>query len=320
MKQTLIAAVKKITPRIVKDRMKEVLPYVPWQAENKAMRQRFDPFDTEYALNTQKRDLSLIVSFTTIPSRIDKAIYVADSMLSQTVRPDKVLLYLAEDEFPDKNLPGEYANLMRRGLEINYVENLKPHKKYYFTLRDYPDAILITVDDDIIYPLNLIEALYDSYKKFPDAISALRAHRMRGDKESGLLPYMSWELGIQEARKPGFDLFPTGVGSVLYPPCSLSPEVMDKETLIDLCLCADDVWLKAMSLLNDTPVVLADSGWIFPTIFDTQEIALQYENTSGGKNDEYINQVFSHYHLLTPEFLSKVFPPAVSGSGKCLEK
>jgi len=310
MKHSLNAAVKKVILRTIKSGMKRVYPGVPWREENRAMQRRFDPDKVEYALNTSKRDTPLVVSFTTIPSRIDKAIYVADSMLSQTTKPDKVLLYLAEDEFPDRNLPAEYQNLIKRGLEIDYVENLKPHKKYYFALRDYLDAAIITVDDDIIYPLDLVETLCDSYKRFPEVVSAMRAHRMRAD-ENGLLPYLSWELSAQEVERPSAALFATTGGGTLFPPHSLPQETLNKEVFTDLCLHADDVWIKAMLLLHNTPVVLAKSGQVFPTIADTRETALMYENTAGGKNDEYIEQVFSRYHLLTPEFLS-----LLSGSGQ----
>ena len=40
----------------------------------------------------------------------------------------------------------------KRGLTIRFCEDLKAHKKYYYAFKEYPDDIVITVDDDVIYP------------------------------------------------------------------------------------------------------------------------------------------------------------------------
>ena len=41
----------------------------------------------------------VIISLTTIPSRVDKVWLTTESLLRQSRKPDKVLLWLAENEF-----------------------------------------------------------------------------------------------------------------------------------------------------------------------------------------------------------------------------
>src|SRR6056297_73800 len=90
---------------------------------------------------------SLILSLTTYPARIDKIWMVIETLLDQTVKPDKIMLWLYEGEFPEKdNLPADLLKLEKRGVEIHFCnENLYPHKKYYYTMKKYPDTDLITV-------------------------------------------------------------------------------------------------------------------------------------------------------------------------------
>ena len=88
---------------------------------------------------TQKRnyktgiseDGPVIVSLTTYPGRIDQAWKTISSLLNQTLKPKRVILWLAKEQFPDQQLPESVQRLTGRGLEIRYCEDLKSHKKYF---------------------------------------------------------------------------------------------------------------------------------------------------------------------------------------------
>ena len=92
------------------------------------------------------------------------------------------------------------------------------------------------------------------------------------------------------------DIFPTGVGGVLYPPGSLSPAVLDKETFRALCPRADDLWLywmgrragsvyKKTGNRNNVPVILESN----------QAVALWLDNGGGRMNDRYIEQLIARF-------------------------
>lgn len=123
--------------------------------------------------------------------------------------------------------------------------NLKPHLKYFYVMNKYRDCHVITVDDDVIYDDCLLQSLYNNYLKYPNAVSATRAHGMRFDANNKLLPYNNWmhELVGVKYNKPTYNLFTTGVGGVFYPADILKISENDLPLIYD-SLCQDDVFLK----------------------------------------------------------------------------
>jgi len=266
-------------------------------------RRKFDPSSTTFGLNTEKRDFDLVVSFTTFPGRINYAFYVADIMLQQTIKPDKVLLILTKEEFNSiEDLPVEYKKLQNRGLTIVFVDNnLKPHNKYLYAMKQFPDSLVVTVDDDMFYEYTLLEILLESYKNYPRAIISARAHLM--DIEGDIImPYNTWtEFKIPE--KPRMQLFATGVGGVLYPPHLMHEDVFDTDKIKQLCLNQDDVWLKIMQVLKGTPVVYVKRKKRLLGIVSHQENALNYENCGKSRNDRYIADCMREYNLNANDFV-----------------
>lgn len=111
-------------------------------------------------------DYEVILSMTTYPKRMETLPIVIESLLRQTVKPTKFQLWLAEEQYPDKAaLLRDMKTYTERGLEIMFCEDLKSHKKYYYAMKDNPDAIVITVDDDIIYPESMLEKLLKTHQK-----------------------------------------------------------------------------------------------------------------------------------------------------------
>jgi len=112
-------------------------------------------------------NIPIIVSMTSWKKRITNVKYVVSSILQGTYKPDKIILNLSTDEFQDKHIPIDLKLLEKYTIfEINWVkENTKAFKKIIPTMELYPDSIIISIDDDIIYPRLFIETILDSYKK-----------------------------------------------------------------------------------------------------------------------------------------------------------
>ena len=112
-------------------------------------------------------NIPIIVSMTSWKKRIINVKYVVSSILQGTKKPDKIILNLSTDEFQDKHIPIDLKLLEKYTIfEINWVkENTKAFKKIIPTMELYPNSIIISIDDDIIYPRLFIETILDSYKK-----------------------------------------------------------------------------------------------------------------------------------------------------------
>ncbi|MDG0060844.1 MULTISPECIES: hypothetical protein [Priestia] len=248
---------------------------------------------------------NVIVSFTSIPSRIDKVHYVVKSLLLQSYRPDNIILWLSKEDFPDVDkLPKSLTSLLQTDFEIRWCENIKPHKKYYFAMEENPKAIVITVDDDGLYRKNLIKDLMNSYKRFPNAISCTRAHKMVFDEKMNLKSYNEWEYESNYFNIPTKLLFATGVGGVLYPPGCLDQRAFDIKLIRELCLNADDIWLKVMGTLNNKSVVAIPStkSKYVVGIINAEKISLSKNNVLHSDNDFYIKKVFEKFNVSYKDF------------------
>ena len=83
----------------------------------------------------------LIVSLTSYPKRMNYIHNTIKSLIEQSEIPDRIILWLAEEEFPgrEKDFPSELLECMGQGLEVRWCENLRSHKKYFYTMMQFPE-------------------------------------------------------------------------------------------------------------------------------------------------------------------------------------
>ena len=90
-----------------------------YQALSKRARRHIKklPFG-KLGLNDAPRRMKLICTLTTFPDRIDSVQYTIKSLFNQSMKPDKIVLWLAESEFKDFEFPESIKQLQKRGLEL----------------------------------------------------------------------------------------------------------------------------------------------------------------------------------------------------------
>jgi hypothetical protein len=253
-------------------------------------------FGSVSGIRSEPRKFPVILSLTTIAERLSKVSFTIDALLRQTSQPDRLILWL-DEKLADK-IPALLRRQTRRGLEIRLVEDVGPHTKIIYALKEFPGCRIVTADDDTLYPKFWLAELLAAHEREPQSITCHRAHRMVTDPAGTLLPYRQWELGSPGHVGPSLWLFPTGVGGVLYPPNALHSEVLNQDVFRKICPTADDIWLKAMSLLNNMrcqKVRPFSTDW--PLVRDSQDKSLCVENVENGKNNIQIRNVFEHYNL-----------------------
>ncbi|MDE6314603.1 MAG: glycosyltransferase [Lachnospiraceae bacterium] len=259
----------------------------------------------QYALyEGKKREHRIIVSLTSYGERLKKVHHTIQSLLLQTVKPDKIILYL--EAACQGQITEELEKLKAYGLEIVIgIEDLKPHKKYYYAIQEYPNDIVITVDDDLIYEEELIELLMESYEKYPNAVSAKRVHRMKKDAHGNILPYSRWQNECRELSEPSMELLATNGAGTLFPPKCLGTQYRDKDTFMKMAPCQDDIWLKFVELKAGIPVVYVPGKYVLPPVVpETQQQALYYKNNAGNANDECIQLLQEELQIKLGEYCS----------------
>ncbi|MDO5437296.1 MAG: glycosyltransferase family 2 protein [bacterium] len=232
----------------------------------------------ELGINLEEREKKIIASLTTFPERINSVSKTIKTLMNQTVKADEIVLWLAEEQFKGKenSLPSELKALKEYGLQIKWTNDIKSYKKLIPALKEYPDDIIITFDDDIYYEKDTIEVLYNSYLKNKNEIQANRTWRieLKNDKIRPLdSSCLIWNY--EEYKEASFLNTIIGCGGVLYPPHSLCEDVLDESKFTEIVPTQDDIWFWGMALLNGTKIRL-NKGYSYNhiTVENTQNFGL----------------------------------------------
>lgn len=242
----------------------------------------------------EKRAENVTISLTSFPGRINKAYYAIKSLMLQSVKADKILLWLADEQFPNREIPNKFSRLMDKGLTICWCEDLKSHKKYYYSLKHQKsDELVVTYDDDIIYEYDSLEKLLETHKKHPDAIVCNRGHEMTTDDMGRLEPYNKWKIySVYGANKPVYRIMPSTGNGCLYPYGIMPDITFNWELIKNNALTADDIWMRFCSLANGIKVIKTrEMIATLCTVMGSQKERLTQLNDVCGENQRVIDKL-----------------------------
>lgn len=253
-----------------------------------------------------KQTNDIVVSLTSFPKRIGKVWMVIDSMFHQQLPPEKILLYLSKEEFPNErmDLPKRLLNYEKLGLKILFRdENLMPHNKYIYALQEYKNKFVITIDDDIYYRSDLIQTLWKLHLQHPNSICANTINIIQLDGKHNFTSYKEW-IRPYVPTSPSLLNIALGYNGVLYPPNKFhSNEVFNIDNIRSLALKADDLWLKAHEVLQKITVVSGEYYSCGPLI-GNQDIALLHSNVGYNQNDVQWEKLCQYYQIDENSFMT----------------
>jgi hypothetical protein len=216
----------------------------------------------------------VLIGLTSIRGREGALVRSLASLLAQRLppggRPVELHLFLSREPYlldpgyPD--IPVVLQRLLRRSrgaslpLQLHWVANSGPYRKLLPLLERLTpeqqalDPILITADDDTLYPSDWLCRLVAAQEQF-GCVVGFRGRRLV--LEEGLpAPYRSWITDDRDLLKPSLRTVPTGKDGICYRLSQLDHRVCDLQTALGIAGHADDLWFKAHSLLTGTPAVL----------------------------------------------------------------
>lgn len=238
----------------------------------------------------------VIVSLTSFPKRITRVYLAIKSLLKQTRRPERVVLWLSKEQFPGgiESLPRNLLDLLNFGLEIRMVDgDIRSHKKYYYAFREFADDYVMLADDDILYPADTIETLLKGMK--PNAIHCSYGSVVRYDASGKPEPYVKWTPVVECCSHD--ELFFGSGGGTLLRPSAFVPEATDIDAAFSLCPTADDIWLNAMARLSGLKIEKVRSGLFFP-VSNKSIDPLSAQNNDQGRNDAQLSAIRQRYPSL----------------------
>lgn len=235
----------------------------------------------------------VIVSLTSFPGAIEYASGAVKSILKGSVLPDLVVLYVSFSQFEGKPLPSELLELERENpmFEIRgYEPDIRSYRKLIPAIDDFPDDIIVTIDDDVAYHRNLLKKLLEVHTIFPEDIIAHRAKMIAQDR-----PYKKWRkyrwyhFLSHRYHKTSLTM-QTGVGGVLYPPRSLRKDMLDRQLFTKTAPTTDDIWFWAAAVANGRRVIPVPFGYNKPkSLGKPGDFSLKRFNFKGGTDRNKAN-------------------------------
>ena len=240
-----------------------------------------------------KMQIPVTVSVTSYPSRIGKAWLALETLMRQTVRPERLLLVLSTEEFPTKKLPSKIRSQVRRGLTVLWVTgNNRSYDKLLPTREAFPDATIVTFDDDKYFPSNLLKRLYGASLENPGCIVGARGWEIHSsDLRPGVHYGENWHR--LNASETGHNLLMPGGNGCLYPPGALDPMVDNVVAAREICPTADDIWFWAAILKSGTLSHCLGLPAHRPVAVQSRTAALSQVNATG--NDPQFLAAIDHF-------------------------
>lgn len=221
---------------------------------------------------------NIIVSLTSWYKRINNTVPVLGSLLHQTLPASKIILNLCTEDFPnmEKDLPKELLELVAANPKIEiywFLENYKAFKKHLHAVEiATDDDLILSADDDHIYPSDFIEKMYVSYcyydKKFPVTLNKI------------MLSHGLWTF-----NGPG----------TLYRKKDWGPDYQKYLTYNVLRNCNDDIFLTILFAINKVIIL--------PEIFHFIEDKKMLYND----NDAWTDRKSAKRHKVTTEKIDSLF-------------
>lgn len=262
-----------------------------------------------YALSSNMIDKQIasgeiIISLTSFGHRVkDTLPYTLYSMITQTVIPHKIAVYLDYDNWNNEVLPPLLKEMKRIGVDFYYCEDLRSYKKLIPALHMFPNNPILVCDDDFYYHQKYVEWIEDAYRN-SDKRTVIGSMAQIPQKENGkYIPYSQWKSDEEVPADPHM-AFGSGNGT-LIPNGVFDDEILKKEVFMQLCPTADDLWLWAMlERQNVNRMLLSHHRYGIHRVVDRIE-DMDVENSDNltlinviqGKNDQQLEALLEYYHL-----------------------
>ena len=230
---------------------------------------------------------------TSYPPRYQALLEVLEHVMTWNQIPEKIYLNIAFDDL--SALPPEiYQSSYSEILLISTTIDLGSCKKLTPTLELETSLPIVTIDDDVLFEPNRIDQLLAEHLLFPKAIIAGRTHFIKRNEHGEISPYMEWEFVQKHVDGPSKEIFPTGVGMILYPKNSLHKDVCNEGLALRYSKFNDDIWHYFQARRVGTQIRQVPERVTAKIIAGTQEVGL-WRNGNQTRNDEIIKGFLELY-------------------------
>lgn len=211
----------------------------------------------------------IYVSLTTIPPRIPALHNTIDSLLQQTVVPDKIILNLPQEyvRFKDPfNLPSFLNHpriIVNRCTDLGPVTKITGMKELELFAKMTDQDIIIVVDDDRDYHPNMIANFLNYHRKYPDFALTVAAWEVESFVTEGERADKKIPRGVPYKEEGYTDILGGCCGFLITKnQCDTlfsKPEFFDMLNPADSKFYVDDVWISGFLTLHNIVIFMIPS-------------------------------------------------------------
>lgn len=216
---------------------------------------------------------NIIVSITSHPGRmrsLGQMLYMFFRM--QTVLPEKVILSLSEDEYPSglASLPNDIRLIVSSfPVELKLIPgNIMVHKRHVL-IEECPERDYLILDDDFVYPADVIANCVKWKAEHPDAIATVDSGWAYTYDFHGSGYELKW------LHTPDISTHHALFGQSFFPSGTFPLETIDYRSVRDaVSPHCDECWLNPFVVHRGTPIGALKSIGVPLAIEGSQSVSL----------------------------------------------
>lgn len=244
-----------------------------------------------------------VFSLTSYGKRVEDALpYALYSIITQSILPKKIVVYLDWDNWSDDNLPYLLQQFKRVGVDYRYCNDIRSYKKLIPALKDFPNNPIITLDDDFYYNPQYHSWMRTAYDASDKKTVLGQWGCIPAVVDGKYAPYSTWV--DCKFMKDGDEISFFGC-CCCYPPDIFDDEILNEKIFLALCPTADDIWFWVMEKrLGIKTALIEPSGNGYNKSINrieeydwSQKGTLMFVNVTLGKNDEQLEALLKHYNI-----------------------
>lgn len=257
----------------------------------------------------------LIVSMTTYPARALYAATVWKSVLSQkTDTPFKCVMVLIEPEWEGQSLPFELQELVDlKQIDILWhKKKIRSHAKLMPVIKKYPEATIITIDDDMIKPEGWLQNLIEDHRRWPeDIISDSFTYYLDSDMRWRRMLNLSQKVARGKNDVPSlvfqFARICSGHGTVFPAHAFKDQRFFDEDEAMRLAPTCDETWMWLFLMLSgrnfrQCSQIYDESAYTLP---NTQQMSTTLWRANKNIYDQMYARLFNAYPEFKEELLRR---------------
>jgi len=211
------------------------------------------------------------------------------SICEGSLHPNHIFLHLSTAAFGhDEGVSEVPEFVLKYPVKICWGENHGPYRKLLPTLRKFwnkPDYMVVTCDDDWIYPSFWLERMVEAAELHTDKCICYAARRIAVGGDGKIRPYVEWEnlrssYGLTQADR----VLALGGHGVLYRPRFFNSEIFDVQKAFEVAQFCDDFWFSGQLCKRGVSVRVLESCW---EDFDHLELDFPLWDDNKDRNNQY---------------------------------